>query len=158
MAYEHRMTRRVAFSETDMAGLMHFANFFRWMEDAEHAFFRAQGLSVHMELEGRKISWPRVDASCRFLAPLRFEDEAEVRTLVTRVSTRSMECVHVIRRAREQDKGWLDVARGRITLVCVELSEDGTMQAVEVPRRIAERIEAAPADVLAELNADPRRA
>ncbi|MBL8848408.1 MAG: acyl-CoA thioesterase, partial [Planctomycetaceae bacterium] len=37
--------RRVQFSETDMAGIVHFANFFRWMEEAEHEYFRSLGLT-----------------------------------------------------------------------------------------------------------------
>ena len=40
MACEHRLQRRVEFSETDAAGIVHFSNFFRYMEGAEHAFLR----------------------------------------------------------------------------------------------------------------------
>jgi tetratricopeptide (TPR) repeat protein len=35
-------TRRVEFGDTDMAGIMHFANFFRFMEAAETSFLIAQ--------------------------------------------------------------------------------------------------------------------
>ena len=34
MAYEFKVQRRVEFSETDMAGIVHYANFFRYMETA----------------------------------------------------------------------------------------------------------------------------
>ena len=40
MPYEFEMTRRVQFAETDMAGVMHFANYFRLIEEVEHAFYR----------------------------------------------------------------------------------------------------------------------
>ena len=43
MAYEFKATRQVEFSETDMAGIMHFSNFFRFMETAEHGFYRSLG-------------------------------------------------------------------------------------------------------------------
>ena len=46
MPYEQRIRRRVEFSETDMAGIVHYSNFFRYMEAAEHEFFRALGFSV----------------------------------------------------------------------------------------------------------------
>jgi acyl-CoA thioester hydrolase len=39
------ITRRVEFHETDAAGLMHFSNFYRWMEVCEHEWFRANGLA-----------------------------------------------------------------------------------------------------------------
>ena len=41
-----RTTRRVEFGDTDMAGIIHFANFFRYMEAAETDFLRSLGLSV----------------------------------------------------------------------------------------------------------------
>ena len=48
MPYEFKVQRRVEFSETDMAGIMHYSNFFRFMETAEHAFYRDLGHSVVM--------------------------------------------------------------------------------------------------------------
>ena len=72
MAYEFKLIRRIEFSETDMAGIVHFSNFFRMMESAEHAFFRSLGFSVHPE--GGTTGWPRVSATCDYLRPLRFED------------------------------------------------------------------------------------
>ena len=46
MTYDFNVERRVEFSETDMAGIMHYSNFFRFMETAEHAFYRSLGHSV----------------------------------------------------------------------------------------------------------------
>jgi len=57
MAFEFSISRRVQFAETDMAGVVHFSNYFRWMEEVEHAFFRSVGLSVVMQHQGRDISW-----------------------------------------------------------------------------------------------------
>jgi YbgC/YbaW family acyl-CoA thioester hydrolase len=83
------ITRRVAFAETDMAGIMHFANYFRMMEDVEHAFFRSLGLSVSMQHDQKHIGWPRVSAKCDFSGPVRFEDELELRLRVVRVGSKS---------------------------------------------------------------------
>ena len=44
-----RTSRRVEFCDTDMAGIVHFANFFRWMESAEVEFLRSLGLSVAVQ-------------------------------------------------------------------------------------------------------------
>ena len=46
MTQPFRTTRRVEFGDTDMAGIAHFANFFRYMEAAETDFLLARGLSV----------------------------------------------------------------------------------------------------------------
>ncbi len=56
MPYEFKLTRRVEFAETDMAGIVHFANFFRMMESTEHAFFRSLGFTIHGHERGRRRS------------------------------------------------------------------------------------------------------
>jgi hypothetical protein len=38
MAYQFKIRRIVEFSDTDMAGIVHHAVFYRYMESAEHAF------------------------------------------------------------------------------------------------------------------------
>ena len=75
MAFEYKVTRRVEFSDTDLAGIMHFSNYFRFMETAEHAFFRSLGYSVVLSRNGLPLCLPRVHATCDFFAPLGFEDE-----------------------------------------------------------------------------------
>ena len=75
MPSEYRLKRRVQFYETDMAGIVHFSWFFRYLEEAEHAMWREAGLSI---AGGSGIGWPRVEASFEFHRPLRFEDEFEV--------------------------------------------------------------------------------
>src|SRR3712207_1380462 len=64
-----RTTRRIEFADTDMAGIVHFSNFFRFMEAAEVAYLRARGLSVRLSWEGRELGFPRVSASCDYLSP-----------------------------------------------------------------------------------------
>src|SRR5690348_16019163 len=82
MAYEHKVIRRVEFSETDMAGIVHFSNFFRYMETAEHAFYRALGYSVILKDFDPELGFPRVHAECDYKLPLRFEDFVEIHLLV----------------------------------------------------------------------------
>ena len=64
MAYEFHCKRRVEFAETDMAGIVHFSNFFRYMELAEHEFLRSLSLSVHDPSRADFVAWPRVNAEC----------------------------------------------------------------------------------------------
>src|SRR5438445_4034138 len=51
MPTEFSILRRIQFSETDMAGIVHFANFFRMMAEVEHAFLRTVGLRVSMQYD-----------------------------------------------------------------------------------------------------------
>ena len=87
-AHEFTIKRRVEFSETDMAGIVHFSNFCRYMEHAEHAFFRSLDRSIVDRDLG--VGWPRVHLSCDFKKPLRFEDEVEIHLLVSAKTSKSI--------------------------------------------------------------------
>ena len=82
MPHEFTLSHRVEFSETDMAGIVHFANFYRMMENAEHAFFRSLGFTIHGHEAGTTTGWPRVNAACEFFKPLRFEEIVDIQLLV----------------------------------------------------------------------------
>jgi YbgC/YbaW family acyl-CoA thioester hydrolase len=145
MPYEFRMTHRVQFSETDMAGIVHFANFFRYMEATEHAFFRSLGFSIHLIEEGKTYGWPRVHVECDYKQPLRFEDLVEVQLQVREKKSKSLAYSFVFRKLTDGEP--VEVARGRITAVCVATDpETGRMRAVDIPERLAAAIEVAPPD------------
>src|SRR6266542_1098059 len=84
-----RTKRRIEFGDTDMAGIVHFANFFRFMESAECEFLRSRGLSVKLDWEGQAIGFPRVSASCDYIQPARFEDLLDVAVSIDRIGTKS---------------------------------------------------------------------
>jgi YbgC/YbaW family acyl-CoA thioester hydrolase len=142
MPWEFTMLQRVAFADTDMAGIVHFANFFRYMENAEHAFFRSLGSSIHTEAEGRTFGWPRVRAACEYRQPLRFEDEVEVHLRVREKKARSLTYDFTFRKVSGDAP--VEVARGSLTVVCVAMDASGTMKAVPIPEFIARQIEVAP--------------
>ncbi len=148
MPWEFRQTHRVEFAETDLAGIMHFSNFFRFMERTEHAFHRSLGFSIHMEVEELKVGWPRVHASCDYTRPLRFEDEVEVQLLVREKRTRSITYDFIFRKVDDLGQASEEVARGRMTAVCVTLDEDDLGQrkirAVAIPAAISAKLQVAP--------------
>jgi acyl-CoA thioester hydrolase len=148
MAWEFRATRRVEFSETDMAGIVHFSNFFRYMETVEHAFWRSLGSSIMMAQFDPPLGLPRVHASCDYRRPARFEDLLEMRLLVAEKRARSLS--YQIRFNRLEPGPIEEVARGRLTVVCVKRTVSGALEAVSLPEILANQIEVAPAEVLAE--------
>ena len=127
----------VDFADTDMAGIMHFANFFRLMERAEHAFWRSIGLSVHCEVEGRTVGWPRVSAHCDFKLPLRFEDELAIEVSLREVREKSVGFIFAFRKAASGELA----AEGSVTAVCAAHDETaGRMRAIAIPGAIRERL------------------
>ena len=146
MPYEFKATRRVEFSETDMAGIMHYSNFFRFMETAEHGFYRSLGFSVVLEKHDPPLGFPRVHAECDFKKPLRFEDLVEIHLLVREKTKKSISYGFRFRNLSASPAA--EVARGIVTIVCVALQADGKMAAVPIPSDIADKIEVAPAALL----------
>ncbi len=142
MASEFKVIRRVEFSDTDMAGIMHFSMFFRFMETAEHAFFRSLGFSVAMRMTDPAVGWPRVHASCDFKAPLRFEDEVEIHLRV--IEKKSKALTYEFRFTKVNDSGRTLAAIGRITAVCVSKTADGKMSATAIPAEFADQVEVSP--------------
>ena len=132
MSGELRLRRRVAFSETDVAGIVHFSNYFRYFEDAEHALWREAGLSIH-PVESA-VGWPRVSASCEYRRPLRFEQEFDVTVRVADMSKRT------ITYAGEITSSGQTIATGSWKIACVTRLPDGTLRSVEIPADIAERL------------------
>ena len=145
MGYEFTIIRRVEFSDTDMAGIMHYSNFFRFMETAEHAFFRSLGFSIMTSNVDPPVGWPRVHAECDYKAPLRFEDEVEVRLLVSEKRSKALSYLFIF--TKLNGAAPMEVARGALTVVCVR--HDGReMTACAIPKAVADKIEVAPAELL----------
>lgn len=146
MAYEFKAVRSVEFFETDMAGIVHYSNFFRYMEAAEHGFFRSLGFSVVSENTDPPIGWPRVHAECDYLQPLRFEDEVEIHMLVSEMKSKALSYFFRFRKLNASPP--LEVARGKLTVVCVTHQADGKMKATPIPKAVSDRIQVAPAELL----------
>jgi YbgC/YbaW family acyl-CoA thioester hydrolase len=132
---EHRLRRRVQFSEVDMAGLVHFSWFFRYMEEAEHALWREAGLSIAKF--GEEVGYPRLATNCEFHAPLRFEDEFLVRVRVASLTRRT------IRYSFLMTKGETRIATGSITIACVSKRPGEPLKSIDIPANVFERFSVA---------------
>jgi len=127
------LTRRVAFSETDSAGIVHFANFFRYMEDTEHAYLRSLGLSVHRELGDGVAGFPRVSAQCDYRRPLRFEDEFTIIVRVAAKTDKSVTYGFTFEKADEESP----IATGTLKVVyAVKPAGTGKFSAASLPPEI----------------------
>ena len=125
------MTRRVQFHETDAAGLVHFSCFFRYMEEAEHALWRAAGLSIHPP--GTEIGFPRRATSFEFYRALRFEDEFEVHIRVASIDLNTMRYRCDVSRGDER------IASGELAITCVSKRPHEPMKTIPIPADITGR-------------------
>ena len=82
----HFCTRRtVEFADTDMAGIVYFTHFLRYAATAEQEWLRALGVRFLAEDGTLAGGWPRVEASCRYRASARWQDELRVALRVREV-------------------------------------------------------------------------
>lgn len=78
-----RSTLRVRYAETDQMGVVYYANYFVWCEIGRVEFFRQLGYDYkQMEIED-DCHLPVVEATCRYRAPARYDDEVAIETSVT---------------------------------------------------------------------------
>lgn len=133
MPSAYTLTRRVLFHETDMAGVVHFSCFFRYMEEAEHALWREAGLSIARR--DSDIGWPRVAATFEFLKPLYFEDEFQARVRITAITNRT------IRYSCLLTKGGDTIATGTMTIACVVQRPNEPMRSIAIPPDVLERLQ-----------------
>jgi acyl-CoA thioester hydrolase len=126
-------SRLVHFAETDLAGIAHFANFFRWMEEAEHAYFRSVGLSVRTEYQEMEIGWPRVSTTCDFVAPARFEDQLQIAVRIAKMGEKSISW------EIEFSRDGVRLAAGKATTVCCIWSASG-LQSIPIPPEIRQKL------------------
>ncbi len=128
-------TRRVEFCDTDMAGIVHFSNFFRYMEAAESEFLRSMGLSVTWLESGLRFGFPRVSAKCDYLSPARFEDILNIAVIVEKVGKKSVSYRY------EFHCGERTVAVGQMTAVYCREKGHGQLESAEIPDELRQHLQ-----------------
>ena len=129
-----RISRFVEFADTDMAGIMHFSAFFRFMEAAEHALLRSLGLSVFKEIGGEVITFPRVAASCDYRSPAKCEEVLDVDITVDRIGTKSVTYGFAF------SHDGRDLAKGSMTSVCCRIPHGGMPASIPIPEAMASKL------------------
>jgi acyl-CoA thioester hydrolase len=135
---EHSMQRRVEFHETDRVGMVHFSNYFRYIDTAVGEFFRALGLPGPLTrhwggTKDDELDWPYVNATCDFKKPLQFDDVVDIRIWIKKIGGKSLTFGISFK-----DAG-AEVATGQVVVVCSK-GIQGQPHTVEIPAYIRERL------------------
>ena len=78
--FAHR--QRVRFGETDLQGVVYYANYLLFAEVGRIAYLRALGIDYQRDLIGKGADFTIGEATVRYQAPLRFDDEYDIRVRV----------------------------------------------------------------------------
>ena len=123
--------QRVAFVDTDMAGIVHFSNFFRYMEAAEDAFLQHLGIKLVGTAEGRPMSFPRLSVQASYISPLHYGDVVEVEVQLMELGEKK------IRYAFLMQSNSRVVARGEILTICCEMNP---LRSIPIPTSMHEKL------------------
>jgi acyl-CoA thioester hydrolase len=74
----HRFALRVYFEDTDVAGIVYYANYLRYMERARSDMLRAVGVDQRAAMEAGEGVYAVADVSIRYRGSARLEDELVV--------------------------------------------------------------------------------
>lgn len=136
--FQHR--RMVEFADTDLAGIMHFANVFRFVESAEHAFFRSLGHRVHTANGTEHEGWPRLEVACKYLKPARFEQTLAIGLRIEELRTSSLRYSFWILGGEDGDRAL--VATGSFSIIHVELNAGAhTIRKAPIPPALRASLE-----------------
>jgi acyl-CoA thioester hydrolase len=71
---------RVRYAETDQMGIVYYSNYLVWFEIGRGEMLRSLGLTYsQLEIE-QQLILPVVEATCRYRAPARYDDEILIET------------------------------------------------------------------------------
>jgi acyl-CoA thioester hydrolase len=111
---EHRLPVRVYYEDTDLAGVVYYANYLRFLERGRTEALRAAGVDQVRLRDAAGLVFVVRRLSIDYMAPARFDDLVEVRTRITRLRGASVEM------AQEVWRGGHCLVRAGVTCACMD--------------------------------------
>ena len=127
-----RISVSIHFGDTDPYGVVYFASYFRYCHHGIEAFFQHYGFPPHKYFRNvdRGFGLPVVEASCRFLKPVKYGDELWLDVSVKKFKSKAVTFEFSF---YEKESEQL-VAQGEATIVAI----DRTWKACDLPPEILE--------------------
>lgn len=125
----HTHTLRVYYEDTDLGGIVYYANYLKFIERGRSEMVREAGID-QVALRARGIIFAVRWVEADYLRAAKFDDVLEVRTLLREVSGARIEMDQSILR---QD---VTIFQARVTLVCLDLQG----KVVRIPADIRSRL------------------
>ncbi|WP_127114908.1 tol-pal system-associated acyl-CoA thioesterase [Shimia sediminis] len=108
----HKLPIRVYYEDTDMAGIVYYANYLRYIERGRSEWVRDNGMDQNaMKAEGVVFAVRRVEAD--YLQPAKLDDELVVETDVLSVTAARMVMEQHVKRGGEV------LFHAMVTVVCI---------------------------------------
>jgi acyl-CoA thioester hydrolase len=122
---------RVYYEDTDMGGVVYYANYFKFMERARTEWLRTHGFEQDELLTREGVIFAVRSAQLDFLKPARFNDLLQVTVTLGRRGRASL-TVH-----QRVQRGDLVLCEGEVRIACLEAK---TFMPCAMPQAIAARL------------------
>ena len=97
------------------------------------------GLSIHTKLDGQHIGWPRLESTCKFKRPLKFEEIVIIDLSIEEITQKTV--TYKFEFKKELDGETLRVAQGQMTTVCATVEPStGKLAAIPIPELIRNKL------------------
>ncbi len=130
---EHRFPLRVYYEDTDLAGIVYYANYLRFIERGRSEYVRALGIDQVELKEGRGLVFAVRRVEADYLSPARFDDRLEVLTAIGQIGGARLVMAQRVMRGEEI------LFTAQVTLVLMSLEG----RPVRIPADIRARLEEA---------------
>ena len=124
---------RVYYEDTDVAGIVYYANYLRFLERGRTEWIRTLGIDQSVLIE-QGLAFAVTEVNIKYLKPARFNDLLEV---VTRVKQAGKASLIFEQLARNKDNPDLVYVKGDVKAVCVRMDK---MKPVALPEQILEEV------------------
>ena len=120
---------RVYYEDTDVAGIVYYANHLKYAERARTEMMRAAGATHAEMIERHGIAFAVRHCAVDYRRPAKLDDWLEVETSITGIGAATVDALQLVRRAGET------LAELKVQLVCVDRA--GRAQRLPAPARAA---------------------
>ncbi|MGN4422378.1 acyl-CoA thioesterase [Bacillus cereus group sp. MYBK30-1] len=125
-------TFQVRWGDTDAAGIVYYPNFYKWMDEATHEYFKKIGYPSAELFVEQQIGLPLLETKCKFMSPLRFEDQVVVKSKINVLYNKVFTIQHVF------VKGEQVVAEGYETRAWTSFKEE--VKAYPIPEDVRQKM------------------
>jgi acyl-CoA thioester hydrolase len=129
-------TYKVVWSEVDLAGVVHFSNYFKYCENLEQEFLYSIGINIKDFVEKFGVWFPRVMAKCEYKSPLRYGDSFRVDLEDIILGNSSIRFKYRIWNLTENKLS----ANCEIVVACIRISDGKTISIPDELRNMFEKI------------------
>jgi len=132
-SFKHRMSVRVYYEDTDMGGVVFYANYLKYMERGRTEWLRSLGVNQSdlATQEQRGFMVVRVDV--RYISPARLDDLLQIESEVTRMGRASLHFSQSVTRNGEL------ITQSNIQVCCVETVN---MRVAAIPETVRSKLAA----------------